>query len=321
MNVISPAEELELFQLIADAQTTNYLAGEPLQRVKGAQLTQSFCDVAAGITLLLLNSSGKAVLACGVWVRYVTLIVLCFTKSCSEKWSQLVEMVTCTLMAIGVDLILVMSLDVVREVAKIAIYPHTVAHRLTFGSLTTLPRKCWQNGWISGKPRSWIFTVATNAHTGRLFFGAVTRLFTFYAVPYFLMAVTMLSMTLYKCGQHLHATGLKRSRMPVITLFLRDGVFLFATILLLVTVEIILWHNGRPSLAEVPPALNAVVGARILLNIKNLVNDSNNTAPSIELSTGSVGFRHPRVVQKGRIPWYLQTGEPSGIDSANSGDS
>ncbi|KAJ6479363.1 hypothetical protein DFH09DRAFT_1108140 [Mycena vulgaris] len=295
MDAISPAEELELFQLIAAAQTTNYLAGEPLQRVGGAQLTLSFCDVAAGITLLLLWG------VLYVWVRYVTLIVLCFTKSCSEKWNQLVEMVTCTLMAIGVDLILVMSRagSNLYSQADLWVTHHTPHERMAG----------YRASHVAGSLRSKL--MPTQADCTRVllfnFFGAVTRLFTFYAVPYFLM--------------HLHATGLKRSRMPVITLFLSDGVFLFATILLLVTVEIILWHNGRPSLAEVPPVLNAVVGARILLNIKNLANDSNNTAPSLELSTGSVGFRHPRVVQKGRIPWYLQTGELWGIDSANSGDS
>lgn len=58
---------------------------------------------------------------------------------------------------------------------------------------------------------------------------AVPRLFTFYAVPYLLVAFLMFSMTLYKCSQHLRGT--RFSRMPVVTLFLRDGVFLFMTIL------------------------------------------------------------------------------------------
>jgi hypothetical protein len=82
------------------------------------------------------------------------------------------------------------------------------------------------------------------------------------------MAILMFSMTLYKCSEHLLAV--RGQRMPVITLFLRDGVFFFLTILrvsnsphaeldliwglytVITIVELVIWHNGRPTLAQVP---------------------------------------------------------------------
>jgi hypothetical protein len=53
-----------------------------------------------------------------------------------------------------------------------------------------------------------------------------------------------------------------------------------------------------------------VVGARILLNIKNLATEVNdNTIPTVELS--DLSHRQRPFGAKARIPWYLQTGEPS----------
>ncbi|KAJ7652573.1 hypothetical protein B0H17DRAFT_1214933 [Mycena rosella] len=60
----------------------------------------------------------------------------------------------------------------------------------------------------------------------------------------------MFSMTMYRCLQHL--LGTRFQRMPVITLFLRDGVFLFMTIMLISIFEILIWNNGRATLAQVP---------------------------------------------------------------------
>jgi hypothetical protein len=59
---------------------------------------------------------------------------------------------------------------------------------------------------------------------------AIPPLFAFYAVPLLVIAVLMFCMTLYKCSQHLLGAGLA-TRMPVITLFLRDGLFLFFGVL------------------------------------------------------------------------------------------
>ncbi|KAJ6541450.1 hypothetical protein B0H19DRAFT_1173224 [Mycena capillaripes] len=92
------------------------------------------------------------------------------------------------------------------------------------------------------------------------------------------MSPILLRFLLYRCSQDLLAVRLQR--MLVITLFLRGGVFLFLTILLYTIVEIIIWNNGRPTLAQVPvipaTALHAVVS---LLNIKNLATESTTPFP------------------------------------------
>jgi hypothetical protein len=56
--------------------------------------------------------------------------------------------------------------------------------------------------------------------------------------------------------------------------------------------------------------LHAIVGARILLNIKNLGTDLNDTVPSMELSDLSWQRDRPYAARV-KLPWYLQTGEPS----------
>ncbi|KAJ7112009.1 hypothetical protein C8R44DRAFT_742348 [Mycena epipterygia] len=84
-------------------------------------------------------------------------------------------------------------------------------------------------------------------------------------------------------------------------------------------VEIVIWHNGHPTLAQVPvlpaTAINAIVGARLLLNIKNLASATNDeTVPTVEMSNIS----HPRR-RKVHLPWYLQTGEEPSSKDGNRG--
>ncbi|KAJ7094314.1 hypothetical protein C8R44DRAFT_989698 [Mycena epipterygia] len=304
MDSITSAEELELFQLMADAQTTNYIA-------------------AAGITLLIfehiatfseeVNYVWKSRLS--LWsvlyvrIRYFTLIVLCvdvtfmFREMKSSNVCRaflLAEMVTCTVVSIGVDCVMALRVWILYGKSRrlicvlIPLLTCEVIAMLTFGTLTILPLKEYLN----------IGPILTGCWSP-----TISRLFTFYAVPYLLMAILMFSMTLYKCGQHLLATGF--ARMPVVTLFLRDGVFLFMSIILYGVVEVVLWHNGRPALAQVPiipaTAINAVVGGRILLNIKNLgcqEEVDSDTMPTIRF--GNLSRRN-----NAHLPWYLQTGELS----------
>ncbi|KAJ7866762.1 hypothetical protein B0H14DRAFT_2573198 [Mycena olivaceomarginata] len=380
MASVSPAEELELLQLIADAQTTNYLA-------------------AAGITVLVSNSYGRAVsvsecsLRLGMQrpaprpaqlskypaIRYFTLTVVAFVMlrkssrrailrtnrslsitSCPTFFSwyfqYLPAHINGTLTDTTVGNVYLHSdigqrgfcarlagLDTIWKIATLVVYLGSFDGRwrshffaISKPSNCTVQSKLSPCLLLARSPsfRSKVgaelsFASRVNDELHRIFkhwahfekvllfeihqlsthtCQAVPRYFTFYAVPYLLMAILMFSMTLYKCSEHLLAV--RGQRMPVITLFLRDGVFFFLTILLITIVELVIWHNGRPTLAQVPVMLHAVVGARVLLNIKNLateVNDS--TIPTVELS--DISYRQRLFAAKARIPWYLQTGEPS----------
>ncbi|KAJ7707372.1 hypothetical protein B0H17DRAFT_516350 [Mycena rosella] len=303
MASLSPAEEAELFQLIADAQTTNYLA-------------------AAAITLLVLEHIStfkeeveyvwKSRLSLWsilyVWIRYFNLITLSVYVSFMFREMKSSTMPSLSFgrngylhsRGVSVDCILVLRVWLLYGRSRRLLYilvPLLLAETavmLTFGALTILPLKQFLD-------------------IGLLLKGCysltVPRLFTIYAVPYFVMAIILFSLTLYKCGKHLRQAQF--GRMPVVSLFLRDGLFLFMAIMLYGIVEIVIWDRGRPSLAQVPviPAavINAVVGARVLLNIKNLGSEVNNTTYVMGRSTLSQASRP--AASKVHQPWYLQTGE------------
>ncbi|KAJ7168561.1 hypothetical protein C8R46DRAFT_1092044 [Mycena filopes] len=136
----------------------------------------------------------------------------------------------------------------------------------------------------------------------------VPRYFTYYAVPFSVTSFVMFIMTLYKCGLTLFDNRVVR--MPLMTLFLRDGVFWFLTISAVSTGELVLWARGRPSLAQamVTPAtiLNATIGARILLNLKKVASGPAEvvtmTAVTTEMYPGS-----RREMARQQQPWYLRT--------------
>ncbi|KAJ7649846.1 hypothetical protein FB45DRAFT_4758 [Roridomyces roridus] len=312
MATISPAaaaaQEAALLQLVTDSQTTNYLS-------------------AAGLTFLIIEhiSTFKEEIryvwqsrlslwsVLYVWTRYFTLISLAMDVSfmfrpmrASEircRQFLLAEMTTSIMIIISVDCILVLRVWLLfgkgRKLLGILIPLLIVemAGMITFGLLAILPLKDF-------------------ADVGPFLNGCysleVPRLLTFVALPPFLMSLLMFSMTAYKCGQHLRLRS-RRAPMPMITLFLRDGVFLFLWIMLYSTAELIIWHSARPTLAEIPivpaTAVSAVLGGRILLNIKNLAYDNSNANPTIELTTLSQQHLSAPLNRGNRIPWYLQTGE------------
>ncbi|KAF8174454.1 hypothetical protein K438DRAFT_1980203 [Mycena galopus ATCC 62051] len=301
MASIPPTEELELLQLIADAQTTNYLA-------------------AAGLTVLVFEHIStlpeeiefvwKSRLSLWsllyVWTRYYTLVTVAIDvswksrhRTCSCRYFILAEMITITVAAVSVDSILVLRVWILYNKSRWLIYflvPLMTAEiiaLLTIGSLSILPAK------------------------------AVPRLFGFYAVPLLAIAIIMFSLTFYKCSEHLLRTRFA-ARMPIVAQFLRDGVFLFLTILVSTTVELGIWIRGRQTLVEVPiiPAivLHAVLGARILLNIKNLGTGSNDESVSTSIHLSTMSRRHRAARAKAHVPWYLQTGEQSDEEGVNEED-
>ncbi|KAJ6545052.1 hypothetical protein DFH09DRAFT_659116 [Mycena vulgaris] len=72
MDTISPAEELELFQLISDAQTTNYLAAAALTVLLLEHISTFKQEVK-----FVWQSRLSLWSVLYVWVRYVTLLVSC----------------------------------------------------------------------------------------------------------------------------------------------------------------------------------------------------------------------------------------------------
>ncbi|KAF8174476.1 hypothetical protein K438DRAFT_1849001, partial [Mycena galopus ATCC 62051] len=299
MNSIPPGEEQELIRLISDSQATNYLA-------------------AAALTVLLLEHISTFPEEIKfVWTSRRTLWSVLYVRTSAltlrfmfrEMQSSSAEMIIFSVEAVSIDCILVLRVWLLYGKSKRLLYflhcnavnfmesrSFSFAHSMTVGIKSILPEK-------GGPILKGCYAVVVPHYVG------------FYAVPLLAIAIIMFGLTLYKCSQHLVRVRFAAS-MPVISLFLRDGGFLFFAVLLYTMVEIIIWNRlgKRPSLIEAPIMCHAVVGARILLNIKNLgteVNDDSFGAPgsSVQLSTIS----HRPIARPGsaktRVPWYLQTGE------------
>ncbi|KAJ7649826.1 hypothetical protein FB45DRAFT_886097 [Roridomyces roridus] len=211
---------------------------------------------------------------------------------------------------IGVDCILILRVWLLYGKGKkllfilIALLIAEISSMVIFGLLTVLPLKEFVD----------VGPVLKGCYSLE-----VPRLFTFYAFAPFLMSILLFSMTAYKCGQHLQLRS-RRAPMPMITLFLRDGLFLFLWIMLYSTAELIIWHSARPTLAEIPiapvTAISAVLGCRVLLNIKNLAHhNSNETGTTINDTVLSQSLA---VHRRNRVPWYLRTGEVKDVKDVGS---
>ncbi|KAF8174447.1 hypothetical protein K438DRAFT_1848940 [Mycena galopus ATCC 62051] len=265
MASIPPSEEL--LQLIADAQTTNYLAVEHISTLPEE---------------IEFVWKSRLSLWSVLYMRYYTLVAV------AEIPSSSAEMITSTVESVSVDSILVLRVWILYNKSRWLIYflVPLMTGALTIGTLSILPAK------------------------------AVPRLFGFYAVPLLAIAIIMFSLTLYKCSEHLLRAKFA-VRMPIITQFLRDGVFLFLTILVYTAVELGIWIRGRPMLVEAPIMLHAVLGARILLNIKNLGTGSDVDSVSTSIHLSTMSRRHRSAAARARVPWYLQTGEQSDGEGVN----
>ncbi|KAJ7024764.1 hypothetical protein C8F04DRAFT_1301530 [Mycena alexandri] len=302
--------QAELFQLIADAQTTNYLAV--------ASLTLAVVDLIGNFEdeiRLIWKSPVRISNGIYLWIRYFSLITVGIYMSymLREVKSDHAEAVTSSLVGTVADLILIL-----RRVQS-RFFP------------LSYPLNDTNRVWVLyGKSRRLlyifipfliieaaveivvgIFTILPLGqyfHIGPIIMGCysfnVPRYFTYYAVPFSAMSFVMFCLTLYKCG--LTLLDNRAVKMPLISLFLRDGVFWFLTIFALSIAELIIWARGRPSLAQatVTPAtiLNAVIGARILLNLKKVAVGEvvPTTVATTELFPGSRR-------ELARQPWYLRT--------------
>ncbi|KAJ7819812.1 hypothetical protein B0H13DRAFT_2378135 [Mycena leptocephala] len=250
MIILVPKLEQELFRLLTDARTTNELA-----------------------------------------VAALALVIIDISFMLRAEWSDHLcksflfgEMVTCTIIVISTDLILVFRVWILYGRPRKLLYLMVPLITAEIIAMITVGVKT-------------IAALEQYVHVGPILGGCysleVPRLFTFYAVPPFVTAVLMFLMTAYKCGTTLMALGPRRT--PVIALFLRDGLFWFLANLLVSIVEIVLWDRARATLAQIPvipsTAVIAVIGARVVLNIKHIA--ANTTMVAVTTMGTELEVRHP----------------------------
>ncbi|KAF7332617.1 Ribosomal-protein-alanine acetyltransferase [Mycena kentingensis (nom. inval.)] len=75
------------------------------------------------------------------------------------------------------------------------------------------------------------------------------RLLTYFTVGPLIVQFIMFTLTAYKCTKTMAVMG--PGRTPLITMFLRDGVFWFMTALAICVVDFVIWSSARPTLAQV----------------------------------------------------------------------
>ncbi|RDB22957.1 hypothetical protein Hypma_009766 [Hypsizygus marmoreus] len=101
----------------------------------------------------------------------------------------------------------------------------------------------------------------------------VPRFLTFYLVPSLIVSVIMFAMTLYKCLTSFRM-GLS-SRMPIISLFLRDGVFWFVGVIVATVVTFMNWatmsRSARVELLNTPcVVMFSLIASKTLMNIRRI---------------------------------------------------
>ncbi|KAJ7648592.1 hypothetical protein DFH06DRAFT_1209149 [Mycena polygramma] len=100
--------------------------------------------------------------------------------------------------------------------------------------------------------------------------------FAFYAVPPLLVTFAMFILTIYKCMVTLRHD--KLADLPIITLFLRDGIVWFIVVFFFYGSEMIIWATARATLTQilvVPSlALFSMISSRVLLATRSLSSSS-----------------------------------------------
>ncbi|TFK71163.1 hypothetical protein BDN72DRAFT_838110 [Pluteus cervinus] len=116
----------------------------------------------------------------------------------------------------------------------------------------------------------------------------VPKYFAFYPIPPLAITLSMFLLTAWRCGKTLY--GYRHTTMPVISLFLRDGVFWFLGVFAVGFSQTMICYLARATLTEVMigPALAVytIIASRALLNIKGIL--ANKHAPNVgtTVSTG-----------------------------------
>ncbi|KAJ7054986.1 hypothetical protein C8F01DRAFT_1373927 [Mycena amicta] len=296
------AQLQELFVLLADARTTAGLGGTSPRTsiaIKSDLISSRIADPHPVKRIWKTRLSLLNVLY--VWIRYFTLIsvIVDVRFLVSLQVSDKGELVTSTIIVISTDVVLAARVWILYGRSRKLLVVLMVLVTLEFitavivGVFTILPLKEF-------------------VHVGDLLHGCysttVPRLYTFYAVPLLIIAFMMFILTLYKCG--LTIMALRPVRTPLLSMFLRDGVFWFLGVVLCCLVDFVIWSHARPSLARTPSLFNtalvSVIGTRVIMNLKNAIElawDGKTTTVPHSFVEGIPASRRGHWQSE---PWYLR---------------
>ncbi|KAJ7923510.1 hypothetical protein B0H13DRAFT_61957 [Mycena leptocephala] len=122
--------------------------------------------------------------------------------------------------------------------------------------------------------------------------------FAFYAVPPLLVTFAMFILTIHKCVATLRRD--KLADLPIINLFLRDGIVWFIVVFFFYGSEMIIWATARATLTQVlvipSLALFSLISSRILLETRSLSQSNSADAEDEDEE------EYERLVAPGRAP-------------------
>ncbi|KAF8874179.1 hypothetical protein BD779DRAFT_1567417 [Infundibulicybe gibba] len=113
--------------------------------------------------------------------------------------------------------------------------------------------------------------------------GNAPHSFSFYSTPAMIVSFVMFLMTVYRC-----LFGNNHIKIPIFNLFLRDGVFWFLAILLVLSPETATaaLPQGSRALSSLMVMVYSLIGSRVLLNIKGLLAASVVSGNTIDATFG-----------------------------------
>ncbi|KAF9466686.1 hypothetical protein BDZ94DRAFT_1319210 [Collybia nuda] len=266
---MEPYGGFDLHELMWDANNTNYLAVASLALLVYDHLISLREEVD-----LIWKSHWSVTKGVYLWNRYFALFTLGLNTSIRLRemktdrvcgtYLQILS-VNATLIICTVDFVLMLRVWVLYGRLKAVLYvmiPSIIFEVIVMAYLGSAT--------ISG--------LNPYVHIGPALLGCyslaiVPKMYNIYPVPPLLVTSVMFSLTAYKCAQTLYGYG--RHGMPIVSLFLRDGVFWFLAVLAVGLPHMILSYVARLSLVTVmigpSLAVYSIVVSRALINVKGIM--------------------------------------------------
>ncbi|KAJ7131936.1 hypothetical protein C8R46DRAFT_1362562 [Mycena filopes] len=281
---LPPAELEELLQLVKDAKTTSYFAVAALTFLlydhilsfdkemtfiwRRSKSLASYIYIWVGISRLFVTVLNL------VQNRYFTLIITCINTSVFLREMKTDEVcgaytqflgASATFIVASVDAILLLRVWILFGKSRRLIYFLVPLMTAELGAMFFLA--------------AYTIKQANHyAHIGPVLSGCysltVPKFFTLYPVPSLVVTSTMFVMTVHNCRARL-GTFRTRNGMPLVNLFLRDGIYWFLAVVAVNPPQIVLWAAARPTLTDllIVPSIvvYSIIGSRVLLNIMEIM--------------------------------------------------
>ncbi|KAJ7038955.1 hypothetical protein C8F04DRAFT_1088049 [Mycena alexandri] len=271
---LPPAQRIPDNTILDDARLTNYLAASAI----AVLVADHFATIHEEVEFVWSRRwSIPSILY--LWNRYMTMltVISCSLFMFREIDSNnrcrafiVAEGLVSTLLVISFDLMLTLRVWVLYGKTRRGawlLFPLLLAELSSMLVILLLPAT-YLNDFVHLGPRL----------PGCYFTTPVIRgpYFALFATPPLFVTFLMFILTVYKCSKVLSTD--KSIDMPIITLFMRDGIIWFVVVFGIDGAQMIVWAMGRATLTQVliipSLVLYSLVSSRVILNTKSLSGSS-----------------------------------------------